>query len=371
MKIVHVTPFYAPVIGGVEEVVKRIAEFTASRGYKTYVVTYNRLRRGGVGAMPREEVINGVRVIRLRPDVIWSHGSLSTELLRIIRSLRPDVVHVHVWRHPHVFQIAALRRKLRFRAVLHGHAPFHAPGQLGVVTSSYHKLVDVLGGRLVRLFDTYVALTPDEAMRVVKLGLGRERVVVIPNGVDEDSCDTSSALREEGLVLYLGRVSAQKNLDLLVRAAALAAKSFKLAIAGPDEGIVNRLLEYARRRGVELRYLGPVSDEVKHLLYSKSTVYALPSIYEPFGMTLLEAAIHGTPSVITGEGGQLYAAPPGRASVWARPDPRSYAEAIIMLLTDGALWRRLSHGAREWALLHTWDKILPRYERLYCKLTSA
>jgi hypothetical protein len=66
MRIIHVAPFYTPVIGGVEEVVRKIAEYTASRGYETYVVTYNRLRNGGVGSLPREEEINGVHVIRLK-----------------------------------------------------------------------------------------------------------------------------------------------------------------------------------------------------------------------------------------------------------------------------------------------------------------
>jgi len=69
MRIVHVAPFYTPVIGGVEEVVKRIAEHTASRGYETHVVTYNRLRNSGVGSLPREEEINGVHVIRLKPNL--------------------------------------------------------------------------------------------------------------------------------------------------------------------------------------------------------------------------------------------------------------------------------------------------------------
>ena len=65
MRIVHVAPFYTPVIGGVEEVARKIAEYTASRGYETHVVTYNRLRNGGVGSLPREE-INGVHAIRLK-----------------------------------------------------------------------------------------------------------------------------------------------------------------------------------------------------------------------------------------------------------------------------------------------------------------
>ncbi len=80
MRIIHVVPFYRPVIGGVEDVVKHIAEHMATRGHEVYVVTYNRLRVGGIGSLPREEVINGVKVIRLKPTVTWSHGSYSPEL---------------------------------------------------------------------------------------------------------------------------------------------------------------------------------------------------------------------------------------------------------------------------------------------------
>ena len=71
MRIVHVVPFYTPVIGGVEEVARKIAEYTASRGYETYVVTYNRFRNGGVGSLPREEIGRHLWV-HLTP--IWNMG---------------------------------------------------------------------------------------------------------------------------------------------------------------------------------------------------------------------------------------------------------------------------------------------------------
>ena len=104
MRIAHIAPFYAPVIGGVEEVVKRVAEYAASKGHETYVITYNRLRNSGVGLLTREEEINGVHVIRLKSDLTWSHGTYSSELPQTVKSLKPDVVHVHAWRHPHVWE---------------------------------------------------------------------------------------------------------------------------------------------------------------------------------------------------------------------------------------------------------------------------
>ncbi|WP_054854437.1 glycosyltransferase [Vulcanisaeta distributa] len=92
MRIIHVAPLYTPVIGGVEDVVKHIAEHMADKGHEVYVITHNRHRTGGVGSLPREEIINGVHVIRLKPTLTWSHGSYSPELPDAIRRLKPNVI---------------------------------------------------------------------------------------------------------------------------------------------------------------------------------------------------------------------------------------------------------------------------------------
>jgi glycosyltransferase involved in cell wall biosynthesis len=373
VRIVHITPFYAPVVGGVEEVVKKVAEYVASRGCEVFVVTYNRLRSGGAGVLPRHEVINGVRVIRVRPDFAWSHGTYSSELPEVVRGLRPDVVHVHVWRHPHVFQIAKLRKVMKFKAVLHGHAPFHGFGQLSPITWVYHKAIDTFGTRFLRSYDRYIALTPHEVRKLNTLGLNYDEAVVIPNGVEEDKKCSNDIARDDKQILYLGRISKSKNLSLLVKAMVHVVKDVKdvkLVLAGPDEGLARRFIEYAKKEGIQVRYMGYVGEDEKHRLYIESFLYTLPSLYEPFGITLLEASLHGIPSVITGEGGQLYVAPPNRASMWARPNPRDYAEAITVLLTDKKLWKVLSQRAREWAQQFTWNKILPKYEELYKELAN-
>jgi len=369
MRIVHVTPFYAPVIGGVEEVVRRVAEYMSSRGYEVFVVTYNRLRHGGIGSLSRYENINGVHVIRLRPDFTWSHGSYSSELPMVLRELRPDIVHVHVWRHPHVFQVAKLKKRLMFKAILHGHAPFHKLSQVGLATWLYHRFGDEFLTSYLKLYDVYIALTRYEAEKVIQLGLKKDKVIIIPNGVKEDECRKSYMTgRYEGQVLYLGRISKAKNIDLLVKAMTFVTKAVDrafLVLSGPDEGVADNLVEYAKNRNIRLQYLGMVPETVKHKLYLESYIYVLPSLYEPFGITLLEAAQHGLPSVITGYGGQQYTAPPSIVSCWAKPTPEGLAQAIIMLLTDKSLWRKLSQNATKYAENFLWNKILPKHEKLY------
>jgi len=373
MKIVHVAPFYHPVVGGVEEVVRHIAEYMAGRGYDVYVITYNRLRRGGIGSLPKEEVINNVKVIRLKPRIIWSYGSYSPELPEVIKILKPDIVHIHVWRHPHVFQVAKLKKEVGFKAVLHGHAPFHRFSQLGVVTWIYHRFVDSLGRNFLKSFDLYVALTRYERRIVSKLGFNEDGIIIIPNGIDEDNCNINFNSKAENQILYLGRIDRSKNLTLLIKSMRYVSekiKNTKLILAGTDEGLVENLIDYARRHNINVQYLGEVYGGFKHKLYLESKIYVLPSLYEAFGITLLEAGIHGTPSVITGSGGQIEVAPPGLASLWAEPKPKKYGEAITVLLTDETLNKRLGLQARRWAQQFTWNKILPRYEELYRRLLA-
>ncbi|MGB9622247.1 MAG: glycosyltransferase family 4 protein, partial [Candidatus Bathyarchaeia archaeon] len=371
MRVVHIAPFYHPVVGGVEDVIKHIAEYMANRGHEVYVVTYNRLRRSGFGSLPREEVINGVRIIRLRPSITWSHGTYSSKLPEVIKALKPDIVHVHVWRHPHVFQVSRLKEAMGFKAVLHGHAPFHKLNQLGVITWIYHKLVDALGRDYLKAYDVYISLTKHEASIITKLGISNEGIEIIPNGIEEDVCNIGGNAKADDQVLYLGRISRSKNISLLLRAlrhVVKEVKSVRLVLAGPDEGLINGLLDYASRHNINVHYLGEVNEKSKHILYIESTLYALPSLYEPFGITLLEAETHGTPPVITGSGGQVEVAPPGLVSLWAKPMPEKYGEAIITLLVNESLRKRLGLQAREWAQQYLWSRILPRYEKLYREL---
>jgi glycosyltransferase involved in cell wall biosynthesis len=372
MRIVYVAPFYTPVIGGVEEVVKKIAEYAASRGHETYVVTYNRLRSGGFNTLPKEEDINGIHVIRVKPSFTRSHGTYSAELPQVVKSLRPDIVHAHVWRHPHVFQIAKLKSILGFKAILHGHAPFHTFSQLGFITWSYHKLVDTTAKSFLNSYDAYIALTLYEKdVATHRLGLPKEKVVIIPNGIDSPKSQYNVDENDRyNKVLYLGRISREKNIPLLIKSMKYVIeviRDAKLTLVGPDEGLMKWIYNHARTKNLmrAIKYLGPVYGDEKYKIYASSAVFASPSLCEAFGITVLEAGIVGTPSVITGQGGQIYTVPPGIASILAKPNPKDYAEAIMTILSDKKLWRRLGEGAKKNAEKYMWNRILPTYEKLY------
>lgn len=375
-RIAFVTPFFNPVLGGVEEVVKRAAEYLVLRGYDVHVVTYNRLRLGGAGSLPKEEAINGVHVIRLKPKFLWGHGTYSNELPAALKDIKPDIVHVHVWRHPHVFTVAKLKERLGFKAVLHCHGPFQRFSQLGPIVWLYHEAVDAFRKQTPNKYDKIIALTPyGRDVYVNNFGIQKEKLVIIPNGIPDEIFNhkIDSALRRSNpYLLYISRMSRERNVDLAIKALKYVSAPIdvKLLLAGPDEGSLKKIRALSQKIGVANRvyYKGPVRDSARFDLYMLSAIYVDPCLYEAFGLSLLEAQAFGKPCIVTGFGGQLYTAPPGKVSIYAEPNPRDFAKGISKLLQDEELYHKMSLNAVEWARKHTWSKIIGLYENLYNSL---
>ncbi|BCU69060.1 glycosyltransferase family 4 protein [Stygiolobus caldivivus] len=355
MKVVYVSPFYHPVKGGVESVVKRVAEYMVQNGVETYVVTYNRDRLSKNVFSEKDEV-NKVIVMRLPVSFSWSHGSYSPKLKEALRSLKPDIVHVHVWRHPHVFQLA----KEKYRKILQPHSPFYLPSQVGVVTYIYYKIIDTFMGSTFKNYKV-VSMTPHEQKFLEeKFGVTS---YLIPNGIDDKYYNLNS---ERGdYILYLGRISREKNIMTLIKAYKISGLKDKLVLAGPDNGLARKVIEYSKRYNLNVDYKGEVSEEEKIELLRKCKFLVNPSPYEGFGLTLVEAEAMGKPTVIIGEGGQLYAAPPNIASLKAENNPESLAKVLVTIANDEDIYNKLSKGARDWAENFRWSKILPSYLELY------
>ncbi len=267
--------------------------------------------------------------------------------------------------------------------LVHDLAPLVEPRWYGRAYGAWHRILLRAAARRARLI-----LTPSEFVRAElgeRLGVSPERVAAVPLGVDaafRSQPDPAPTLRRLGLdrrpyMLAVGTDSARKNLGLLdAIAPRLAAAGLDVAIAGGRRGYLTTAspatARPSRRRPALAvrpprepppapRRLGYVPEADLPGLYAGAAAFALPSLYEGFGLPCLEAMAAGTPVVAS----DRCALPEtcGGAALHADPtDPEAFAAACLAAATDPATRERLTAAGRERAAAFTWDRTAERVD---------
>lgn len=209
-------------------------------------------------------------------------------------------------------------------------------------------------------------------------GLPDDRVVAIPNGVNPrfrpapvlrdaaEPPDDSGSLK----VLAVGTLQPRKNLLRLLDALSIVARKIpvRLRVVGPDghQGAAIR-----RRLGsaVPTEIVGWVSEEALAAEYQRADVFAYPSIYEGFGLPVIEAMACGTP-VVTSTGGSLPEVAADAALVVDPYDVSALAEAILRIAEDGDLRRSLRARGLARAAEFTWERSARLHAAVYRALVT-
>jgi len=206
-----------------------------------------------------------------------------------------------------------------------------------------------------------------EAVRKVALDAGHtaSRVAVIPNGVDLERLAPAPWPGGEPRALFLGRLVPQKGLDVLLRALQHVPElQLDIAGTGPDEA---RLQELAAPLGHRVRFLGWQADVAA--LLADHHFLVVPSRWEGFGLTVVEALASGRP-VVASEVDMLPALV-GRAGVLVRPeDPAALASALRGLCAAPDRLRAMGTLGPAQAASFGLDGMVQRYEALYVALAE-
>jgi len=230
----------------------------------------------------------------------------------------------------------------------------------------------------------YVIATTNHQVEVLgkDYDVPEDHVAMIPPGIDEGrytpvTIGEASALRRRFKfrkhdVYTVGRAAANKGYDLLIRALPelremVPDARLQLAVGAnstADQRKIEKWKALAAELGVseEVKWLGYVADSEMADYYRAAPVFALPSRYEPFGMTAVEAMACGTPCVVTVHGGLEEMFDFGSHALFADPKrPLEYAVMLSMALRYPALHKRLSiAGARFARRMFGWRSIARR-----------
>ena len=186
---------------------------------------------------------------------------------------------------------------------------------------------------------------------------------MIPNGVDVDSYhpDPDSPDFEEPTLLYIGRLKRYKRVDLVLRAVArmvAGGERVRLIVAGRGDhaDALAALIEDLGLTGV-VDMPGFVDQDTKVDLMRRAWVHVLTSPREGWGISNLEAAACGTPTVASDAPGLRDSVVDGETGILVpHGDVDQLAAALSRLLHEERLRRRLSAGARAFAERHTWHR---------------
>jgi glycosyltransferase involved in cell wall biosynthesis len=377
MHILHLYKDYFPVLGGIENHIKLLAEAQAAQGHQVSVLVTSQDRSSHV------EMVNGVQVSYAGRLATISSTPVSFALSVLLSQSRPEVVHLHF---PYPWGEAANS--------FFGHAhktvlTYHSD----IVRQRYLRLVYApLMNRMLGQVDTIIATSPNYVATSPVLARWRKKCVVVPLGIDptpylahptlsppahvrdpRSGAEGSGTTRDgNGTLLFVGRLRYYKGVDDLLRAV-VDLPGTRLVIVGT--GPMKEKWEYlARDLGVEQRvkFMGEVAQANLTAYYNDCDVFVLPCSErsEAFGVVQLEAMAAGKPVVSCDVGtGVTWVNQNDVTGLVVPPhSPQALAIAIRRILGDERLAAEMGAAGRkrvkeEFTAKKMVERVMEVYER--------
>jgi alpha-1,3-mannosyltransferase len=288
MHICHVVRQYYPSTGGLENFVATLARHLTELGSVNAVITLDRLFSNPSEDLERREIIDDVLVRRVP---FFGHRRMFAPLIPQEMLRRFDVIHVHGI--DGMFERVARQRRqdgqIRI-ATSHG-AFFHTPFLHSVKKAYFASITKIAA----QSYDGLIANSAQDAGLLRDL---RRDLITIPNGIEP-----LGAFMAQGKdLLYLGRLSSNKHIERLITTLAQPAlDGVRLHVVGPDWDVTGAALQtQAAGLGVSDRLIihGRLDQDALAAVARQCGVFVSASLYEGFGMSLIEAMSIGLMPVV-------------------------------------------------------------------------
>jgi len=372
LRVCHLGKYYPPAHGGIETHLQTLAQAQVRLGLDVEVLCINH------EAGPTVREMDGrIPVTRFRPQLAFKKLEISTELIGVLRSIRADVLHVHVPNPTMLLAVAIARPGMRL--VVTYHSDVVRQRILGALFRPIERMVYSQVGMILPTSPPYVEGS-------AFLQGYRDRIRVLPMGLDltpylhpsDEDRRRAAELKERypgPLWFACGRLIYYKGFHHAIQALTRVPGTLVIAGEGPDR---TALEAAAKRHGVADRVvlLGAVAASLVPY-YHAATAFWFPSNFksEAFGLVQVEAMASGCPVINTHipNSGVAWVSRHDESGLTVPiDDPHSLAAAARRLLDEPGLRERLAQGGRERALRDfDCDVMATRSVEAYCEVVKS
>lgn len=379
MKVILISTFYKPSVGGVERQVEEIYLNLKKNGVdvKVFCTDASHGSKKRLDSTIKEEDIKRFRYL-------FGFGyffRFSPILLFKLLFSKFDIVHVHNSHDAHLLGAILIRLLRRKKLVLTGHNPYVVnKSKRGESLSTFVKIFDFFIKRLSFGINKYIALLNSEKDFVVShLNLKAQKVEVISNGIRDLYFKEVNKLTENNIFikkynlkkddykLVLGamcRMDYVKGIQNLVTAVEENPDCLFLFVGG-DGGYLPKLKElYKKSKNVF--FTNEFIDTDSSIdFYSFIDIFLLPSVYEPFGLTVVEAMTQGKYILATQVGGPKEIVKDGYSKIIDPDNHKEWSNQIKMLKNNKNLVTESSNKAIIDSKIYSWDNVIKKIINLY------
>jgi glycosyltransferase involved in cell wall biosynthesis len=366
MKILHVIDLISQTrAGGSAKVPYHLAKEQAKQGHKVTIYASDWDAKD-------QESPEGAELVKFKAAVNISGYRITPGLL-MAKVNDYDIIHLHNYRTFLNVCVSWLARRAKVPYVLQAHG--------SMLIARHKKLLkqmdDIVWSKsIMHQADKLIAVSNIEVKQYEDMGNSRDRIVTVPNGIDVEEFRILPPRGEfrkqynikpdEKIVLYLGRIHEIKGLELLAKAfARLNRQDTTLVITGYDDGYKSKFTALTEELGIACRilYTGAAYGIDKLRIYTDADVYVLPSRYEIFGITVLEALACGTPVIVTDRCG-LKDIVHDEYGMTVLYDKVKLADAMLKIIKDDTM-ELFRYKRKALAQQYGWAKIAKQMDEVY------
>jgi glycosyltransferase involved in cell wall biosynthesis len=380
MKILRTIETFYPYISGPANQAFMVSSNLEKMGISSPILTTTY----GAAERPAEETIQNVHVCRYPVRFGFMKYLYSPKMKRMLRDF--DIIHSHNYRsyQTEIAYMVAEKAGKPFVISTHGSLLGYKAFVRGANSIPY-RAYDFVGKKIIKNASAVIVASKMEYGEAIKFGCRRETLHIIPMGIDINDYKPAKKTweRKETRLLFVGRISRDRNLEPVLKAMKLLAQNDKkslkpkpkiqLTIVGEEQkrsatsksGYVDELKAHVRELGIEKQvvFAGKKTGKELKEYYTHSDIFVYTSLWENFGQSILEAAAAGLPLICTNVGIAPDLIKEGKTGyLVGTHDPQSIARAVINLKGNSSASKKLRMAVDKG---YNWQHVMGMYMKLY------